>query len=491
MTSNSPPSPPLRLLQLSGVALLVFLGYAVFNRDLLTVQLANWTTWVLVYFGGFYLFLGLAAVLSLGIIAALPLGKIRLGQGPPEFGWVTWISMLYSTGMGGGLMLRAVQEPVFYFLHPPRESHLDPKTFALEYTFFHWGFTPWAFYGLMALIVAYNLYQKGSSALGFSSLLGNKTHPLWSILLDLLLVLCTLFGVVAGVGLGSRQLLEAIMYWTGRSFLPETVLIPLLLISGISMVSAYFGIRRGISLLSNLTLGGGSLILFFAWLSGASLLSIQDFFSALAAYLMDFIPMSLNLGHAKVGSDFLRDWTYFYWAFWLAWAPFTGVFIARISKGRTIRELILGTLLVPSLGTFFWFAVFGSNSIQLLQTGILDQEDFSSIYSSIFNYFSVYPLSPLSNFLATFLVAAFLITSIDSAIFVLGMLTDEGKTEPRPKIRIFWGLSILVFTALLVILGKDQLLQAFSNLLILFALPFSFVFALLAIQLVRRLANKS
>ncbi|GAB3231079.1 BCCT family transporter [Algoriphagus aestuariicola] len=477
------------MLQLSGVALLLFLGYAVFSMERLAVQLADWTTWVLAYFGDYYLILGLGAVLTLGILAALPLGKIRLGEGPPEFGWFTWIAMLYSTGMGGGLMLRAVQEPVFYFLNPPRETHLDTKVFALEYTFFHWGFTPWAFYGLMALIVAYNLYQKGGPALGSSSLLGNKTHPVWSMLMDFLLVLCTLFGVVAGVGLGSRQLLEAIMHWTGRSFSSETVLIPITLLSVVSMISAYFGVRRGISLLSNLTIGGASLLLIFAWLSGAPLLSLKDFILGLEAYLIDFIPMSLNLGKAKVGDEFLRDWTYFYWAFWLAWAPFTGVFIARISKGRSIRELILGTLLVPSLGTFFWFAVFGGNSFQLLQTGIVDKEAFSSIYSSLLNYFSVFPFSHLSNFVATFLVAAFLITSIDSAIFVLSMFTDEGKTEPRPGIRIFWGVSILVFTALLVLLGKDRLLEAVSNLLILFALPFSFVFVLLAIQLFRKLGH--
>jgi glycine betaine transporter len=257
------------------------------------------------------------------------------------------------------------------------------------------------------------------------------------------------------------------------------------------MVSAYFGVRRGISLLSNLTIGGASFLLIFAWLSGTPLLNLKDFLLGLAAYLMDFIPMSLNLGKAKVGDDFLRDWTYFYWAFWLAWAPFTGVFIARISKGRSIRELIIGTLLVPSLGTFFWFAVFGSNSIQLLQTGIVDQKAFSSIYSSLFNYFSAYPFPQLSNLVASFLVGAFLITSIDSAIFVLSMFTDDGKTEPRPRIRIFWGVSILVFTSLLVLMGKDQLLESVSNLLILFALPFSFVFVLLAIQLARRLAQKN
>ncbi|GAA0879176.1 glycine betaine transporter OpuD [Algoriphagus jejuensis] len=462
-----------------------------FFHGALTSLLATWTKAVLALFGTYYLYLGLGAVLLMTVLAFLPFGKIKLGTEKPEFGWLSWIAMLYSTGMGGGLMLRAVQEPAFYFQNPPREFDIAPKTFALEYTFFHWGFTPWAFYGLMALIVSYNLNIKGGSALSSSALLGKLDHPWLAAFLDLLTVLCTLFGVVAGVGLGSRQLMEAISYWTGAQFSTDLVILPIFLVSAIAMLSAYFGVRRGISFLSNLNIAGATILLLFAWIVGASGDAIIYFFTGFGAYLLDFLPMSLNIGDAKVEPEFLKDWTYFYWAFWLSWAPFTGVFIARISKGRTIRELILGTLFIPALGTFFWFAVFGTNGMALLESGAANGTVFSSIYSSLFNYFSHFPFPQLSSLLVTVLVSTFLITSIDSAIFVLSIFSDEGKTEPRPRIRIFWGVSIFVFTSLLVWLGKDELLESVSNLLILFALPFSFVLIFLTFQFIRMLTKKS
>jgi glycine betaine transporter len=479
------------LLQLTAAVLLVFLVTVFFFHSSFTSLLSGWTSWVLSFFGEYYLYIGLGAVLLMAVLTILPVGKIKLGAEKPEFGWLSWIAMLYSTGMGGGLMLRAVQEPVFYFQNPPRETDVAPQTFALEYTFFHWGFTPWAFYGLMALIVSYNIYIKAGSALSSSALLGSLNHSWLAGFLDLLTVLSTLFGVVAGVGLGSSQLLEAVSYWTGAQFATDLVIFPIFLVSAIAMLSAYFGLRRGISLLSNVNIGGAVLLLLFTWIVGNSWDAVTYFFGGLVAYLTDFFPMSLNSGQAKVGEEFLRDWTYFYWAFWLSWAPFTGVFIARISKGRTIRELTLGTLLVPALGTFFWFAVFGTNGMALIESRAADSAAFSSIYSSLFNFLSHFPLSEFSNLLASLLVATFLITSIDSAIFVLSMFTDGGKADRAPRIRVFWGISIFIFTALLVWLGKNELLPAVSNLLILCALPFSFVLLFLTFRFVLVLIKRN
>lgn len=479
------------LMRLTASVLLVFLILILFFQAELMGLMASWTQWVLSFFGGYYLILGLGSVLLMFFIGISPFGKIKLGAENPEFGWLSWIAMLYSTGMGGGLMLRAVQEPVFYFQNPPREFNVDPKTFALEYTFFHWGFTPWAFYGLMAMIVSYNLYIKNGSALSSSALLGKLNHPWLAGFLDLITVVCTLFGVVAGVGLGSRQLMEAISYWTGVSFSHQAVILPILLVSLIAMLSAYFGVRRGIRLLSNLNIAGASILLLFSWIVGHSWDSVAYFFAGFGAYIFDFLPMSLNIGAAQVDQIFLKDWTYFYWAFWLSWAPFTGVFIARISKGRTIRELVIGTLIVPALGTFFWFSVFGTNGMELIESGTSEPTAFSSIYSSLLNFFSHFPIPFLSNLVVTVLVSTFLITSIDSAIFVLSIFTDKGKAEPSPRIRIFWGISIFLFTAILVWLGKDGLLEAVSNLLILFALPFSFVFILLIVQFIRALVKTS
>lgn len=183
--------------------------------------------------------------------------------------------------------------------------------------------------------------------------------------------------------------------------------------------------------------------------------------------------MSLNWGKSRVSHQFLTDWTYFYWAFWLAWAPFTGIFIARISKGRTIRQFVAGTLLLPAFGTFLWFTVFGSNAFALIADGTLDAAELDSIYSALFRLFSVFPIGDLGNGISLFLIFTFLITSVDSAIFVLSMFSDSGKLEPQRRYRLFWGISIVLVTLAVMVIGEDQLLESVSQLLIIIALPVS------------------
>jgi glycine betaine transporter len=441
-------------------------------------KLGEWTTEILEVFGGFYLFLGFAAVAVMVLIALSPMGGKKLGKGEPEYSWFSWIAMLYSTGMGAGLLLRAVQEPVFYFTDPPRESSLSPGDFALEYTFFHWGFTPWAFYGLFGLVIASNLFHKEKTILSSSILPSRFRDSLGAVAMDSLTIICTLLGVVAAVGLGSRQLLDAIGYWLEwEAISSEQAIFPVLLICALATVSAYSGVNKGIRILSNLNIGLAIGLMLFTWYIGSSGIVTGALMRSFGGYLYDFIPMSLNLNGQKVSHQFLTDWTIFYWAFWLAWAPFTGVFIARISKGRSVRAFVIGTMLIPSVGTFLWFSVFGANAFALIEAGLVSADKFESIYSAIFNFFAAFPHSGLSNSVTTILIITFLVTSVDSAIFVLSMFSDGGKTEPSRKIRLFWGFSIPLFTIAVILTGKEQLLGSVSQLLILFALPFSFLFA--------------
>jgi glycine betaine transporter len=295
--------------------------------------------------------------------------------------------------------------------------------------------------------------------------------------MDILTIICTLLGIVAAVGLGSRQLLEAVAYWWGLEEIPSNLSIWLvLLVCAVAIYSAFLGLNRGIKIISNVNIGLASFLLLFTWIVGSEWMVVGMFFKSLGIYLLEFVPMSLNMGDQKVSHSFMTDWTFFYWSFWLAWSPFTGVFIARISKGRTIRQFITGTLIVPALGTFIWFTVFGSNAFGLIENGKATAESFGSIYSALFNFFSFFPYSTFSNTVSTILIFTFLITSVDSAIFVLSMFTDEGKAEPKRRYRIFWGVSIAMFTNVVILMGKESLLQSVSQLLILFALPFSFLF---------------
>lgn len=461
---------------------------ASFFPDNFRAVLASLTLRLLDHFGYYYLLLGFGAVLLLVLLAFSGWGNIRLGDGKPEYGWLSWIAMLYSTGMGAGLLLRAVQEPVYFFSHPPKATGLDPEVFALQYTFFHWGFTPWALYGLFGLLISYNMYvnQKGVRT---SDALGPLQHKTWvAAIVDALTLICTLLGVVAAVGLGSAQLLEGIAI---SLVIPqEAVYFLVFLICFLATGSAMLGVGRGIRKLSNMNILMASILLFSALIAGFGGRWFNNFLESIVFYVRDFFSMSLNVGAEQVTQSFLTDWTYFYWAFWLSWAPFTGVFIARISKGRTIRTFIIGTLLVPALGTFLWFSVFGSAAFGMLESGLVDSEAFDSIYSALFNFLNVLPFSGFLKTLATVLVFTFLLTSVDSAIYVLSMFSDGGSSSPRLKFRVSWGVAILLFTSTVIYVGADQLLQAVSQLLIVCAFPFSFLFVGLTVYFLVQLFQK-
>ncbi|MEX0883496.1 MAG: BCCT family transporter, partial [Cyclobacteriaceae bacterium] len=392
----------------------------------------------------------------------------------------SWVAMLYSTGMGAGLMLRAVQEPVFYYTQPPRESNLSDSAFALEYTFFHWGLTPWAFYGMFGLIIAYLVYGKKRSMLSSSILSGKFRHPSLLLPLDVITIISTLFGVVGAVGLGSRQLLAGYAMLFGQFEITyDNNAFMVLFLGSLATISAFTGLSRGIRNLSRFNIALALLLLVAAYLVGERVATFVNLYLGIKNYLLDFVPMSLNLDSMKVDKKFLMDWTYFYWAFWLAWAPFTGVFIARISQGRTIREFIIGVLVIPSLGTFLWFAVFGTQAFALIGSPDSYQGDYDSLYGSIFVFFDHLPFPFIFKLLSLILVFTFLITSIDSAVYVLGMFSDQGKTEPQKSYLLIWGLLLVSFTVATIFIGKEELLAAVSQILILIAIPFSVVFVLM------------
>jgi glycine betaine transporter len=429
-------------------------------------------------FGGYYLYFGCFLVTCLLVLAFSRYGKIRLGTRKPAYGVFSWLAMLFSTGMGAGLMLRAVQEPMYYFRHPPRYSDYSEEVLALEYTFFHWGLTPWAFYGMFGLIMAYmsHIHQRPMLSSSFlPSLLRKKK---FIVPVDSITVICTLFGVVGAVGLGSRQVLRG-MAEVGAP-IPQTLfmnILVVLLIGGMATISAFSGLKKGIRNLSRLNIGIALMLLVFTALTSMDREMIALFGQALGAYFLDFVPMSLNLGDFQTEPGFLRDWTLFYWAFWMAWAPFTGLFIARISAGRTIRAYVLGVLMVPSLASFIWFTVFGAASFSLSASSGYQEGQFDSIYGGIFSFFSYFPFSGITKFTALLLIITFLITSIDSAVYVLGVFSSHGSLKPRKHNILIWGSILVAITASVLLLGQETLLNTITQLLVVVALPFSFLYA--------------
>ncbi|MEZ4885288.1 MAG: BCCT family transporter [Chitinophagales bacterium] len=435
---------------------------------------------LLTIFDGFYLILGLFFFLFCIGIAVSPYGKIKLGYSDdePEYSVWSWIAMLYSTGMGSGLIIRAVQEPVAYYQNPPIEgmSGEAAQTLALQYAYFHWGFSAWAFYAVIGLIMAWFHYKRHQKALISDTLKTILPSPKLAIPIDLLAVIATIFGVIASVGFGSGMIVGGTNHLLSQEFPPHYAIWAILIVSVLSCMSAISGLDKGIKLISNINIGGTLLLLAFFFFQNNFFHLVQQMGNSLWAYGKEFFEMSLAIGKHGHNPKFTADWTIFYWAFWLAWAPFTGMFIARISRGRTIRSFIGGVLIIPSFGTFLWFSVFGTIAFEIVDTLPNGYEgQFDNLFTATFQFFELYPMSNLLNIVTICLMFTYLITSMDSAIFVISMMTDKGKSDPTKFYKVFWGIMLPLIACTAVWLGGDNFLRSTSNLLIITALPFSFV----------------
>lgn len=450
---------------------LVFLISGILMPKALISFLQNTNQYLLSIFSFYYLCIGLFIVLAALLVIVLPFAKIKLGNEKPAYSYFSWIALLYSTGMGSGLLLRAVQEPVYYFNNPPITTD-NVKELALQYTFFHWGFTPWAMYSLFGLIVAYNLYIKKAPSFLHAIIPQIKNRYAKTITISFI-TLITITGVIASLGLGTGQLIGGINYFFGIRLGTFSLLLSVFAIGLASTLSALTGINKVIKYLADFDFSFSIILMTFI----ALFLNFNQFFvqtfSAFWNYIIHFFEMSLSIGEYKTSESFTRDWTVFYWAFWLAWVPFTGIFIARVSKGRNIREFIIATILVPTLATIIWFSVFANNGFELLNG---NNDQFDNIFTSLFEFLTHFPLHQFTIFLAALLVLISIINSVDSAIFVLGMFSDKGKENPSKTHKLLWGIIITATALGLTAVGSEDLLSAISNLLIIMALPFSFLY---------------
>lgn len=440
---------------------------------------------VLSVFSTYYLVIGMVIVITSFVILFIPFSKKKLGNHKPDYSFFSWIALLYSTGMGSGLLLRAVQEPIFYLNNPPIQTN-KAEILSLQYTFFHWGLTPWAMYSLFGLIISYNLYIKKAPNLLFALVPNTKNKNLKNITI-VFIVLITITGVIASLGLGSAQLIGGINHKFQINLGNYVQLITVVLIGIVATLSALTGIKRVIKYLANFDFTFSILLMLFI----ASFLNFSqfssNFFSAIYQYILHFFEMSLSIGKYKTSESFTRDWTVFYWAFWLAWVPFTGIFIARISKGRTVKEYIIATILIPTLATFIWFSVFANNAYAIIANN--NSSQFDNLYSSLFVFLEHFPLFEVTFIVALFLVLISIINSIDSAVFVLGMLSDKGKENPSNFHKLIWGIVITATALGVTAIGNNNLLEAISNFLIIMVLPFSFLYLYIIIVFFKKIIS--
>ncbi|MFC2947488.1 BCCT family transporter [Virgibacillus sediminis] len=443
------------------------------------------TGFISVRFGWYYLLIVVLMLAFCIYISFSRYGRVKLGKehDKPEFSLLTWFAMLFSAGMGMGLVFWTTAEPISHaFISTPTAEPGSDEAVkeGLQYSFFHWGVHAWAVYGIVALVLAYFKFHKDAPGLISATLVpifGEKSmRGLAGKLIDTLAVFATVVGVAATLGFGSAQITGGLSFLFGT---PETFRVQLLVLviaTGLFIISAWSGIGRGIKYLSNINMGLATVLLLMLFIVGPTLYILNMFTSTLGSYLSDFFDMSLRLAPLdEENRGWINAWTIFYWAWWISWAPFVGIFIARISKGRTVKEFMLGVLLVPAIVCFIFFAVFGVSALNLEQNGIAAISEFS-VETSTFGVLAEYPLGTLMSMITIVVVAIFFITSADSATFVLGMLSTNGLLNPKNSVKITWGLTQSAVAAIIVYFGGTQGLQ---NMLIIAALPFSLVILLM------------
>ena len=441
-------------------------------------------------FGWLYLWTVLGLVLVAAMLAFGRYGHLKLGleDEEPEFSLLSWFAMLFAAGMGIGLVFWGVAEPISHFGTPPpgiaaRTS--EAANAAMRYSFFHWGLHPWAVYSVVALAIAFFSFRRGKPALvsAATESLPWRWAPSLSVGVNVLAIIATAFGVAASLGIGALQINSGLNSVFG---LPVGVPSQLAIIGATTAVfitSAVSGVTRGIKILSNINLGLAFLLMATIFVVGPTIKIIDTFSTTLGAYVSEFVRMSLRTTPFRE-SGWVSDWTVFYWAWWITWSPFVGLFIARVSRGRTIREFILGTVFAPTLASMVWFSVFGGTALHLeiWQSVPLSEAVKADVSTALFAMFDALPFGALMSVVATLLVLVFFITSGDSATLVLGMMSTGGEQNPRARIKVIWGLLVAGIAASLLLAGGIEAVQTAT---IVFGLPFVLVIILMVVALWR------
>ncbi|WP_103528158.1 MULTISPECIES: BCCT family transporter [Streptomyces] len=491
------PPPDLKLVAI-GVALVVaMVVWAAAGTDNFSSVADTALEWVLDNFAWLFV-VGADAFLVIAVVLALSrFGRVRLGQDDdePEFTNLAWIAMMFSAGMGIGLMFFGVGEPLMHFADPPPFTDAEPESgaaagHALEYSFFHWTLHPWAIYAVAGLGLAYATFRKGRGnqlSSVFVPLIGERRAAGWpGKLINLLAVFATVFGTATSLGLGALQVARGLNLTTGIEDSQTLELIIIVALGAAFVLSAFSGIHRGVKWLSTMNVFLAAALMFFVFLLGPTVYILDSLPSGVGVYLQELLTLSTQTG-AFGQQEWMGTWTIFYWAWWLSWAPFVGTFIARISRGRTVREFLLGVLLVPSGASIVWFSVMGGSAIRTDATGRADLTGAianDGEEAGLFGLLDALPLGTITSFVAIVLVMVYFVTSADSASLVMASLTSGGALHPRGWLVVTWGVLMSAVAAVLLVAGG---LDALRSATILVALPFAVVMLLMCYALIKEL----
>lgn len=481
---------------ISALLTLLFAGAAAISPERMGSAFQTLQTTISRDFGWFYIAAVAFFLIFVIFLMVSRYGDIKLGpdDSEPEYSYLSWFAMLFSAGMGIGLLFFGVAEPIQHYAKPPvgEGSTIAAAREAMVLTFFHWGLHAWAIYIVVGLALAYFAYRRGLPLTLRSSLfplIGKRIHGPVGHAVDIFAVLGTMFGVATSLGFGVLQVNAGFAHLFGLPESPQVQIFLIIAITGLATLSAATGLDKGVKRLSELNIILAVALLVFVLVAGATVFLLEAFVQNIGAYLGAVVQRTFRM-YAYEPNAWLGNWTLFYWGWWISWSPFVGMFIARISRGRTIREFIAGVLLVPVLFTFLWMTVFGNTAIALDLGGVTEivRTVADNMPVALFQVLEQLPLSMLTSALATLLVITFFVTSADSGALVIDMITSGSAPHPPVWQRIFWASCAGLIAAVLLTAGGLQALQTAA---LASALPFTVVMLLICYGLLRALQTES
>jgi BCCT family betaine/carnitine transporter len=452
--------------------------------------------WLFLLSANFFVLLCLALIV-------MPVSKIRIGgqDAKPEFSRISWFSMLFAAGMGIGLMYWAVAEPVAYLTDwYGTPLGVEPNTpeaarLAMGATMYHWGMHPWAIYAIVGLSLAFFTYNKGfplTIRSAFFPILGDRVWGWPGNVIDIIAVLSTIFGLATSLGFGAQQAAA------GLAFLfPEAIEgglnVQVGIIAGVTAVatlSVIRGIDGGVKLLSNINMIIAGLLLVFVFFAGATLGIIEQMWITTASYVGNMVPLGNPFG--REDTVWFHGWTVFYWAWWISWSPFVGMFIARVSKGRTVREFVISVLLVPTVITIVWMSTFGGSALAQIEAGVgtLASEGLTDVSLAMFQMLENIPFTAITSFMGIMLVLVFFVTSSDSGSLVIDSITSGGRIDAPKTQRIFWAVTEGMIAGVLLFVGGADALSALQAGAVSVGLPFTFVLLAMSYSLIKGLNHE-
>ena len=485
---------------MSAGLILAFAGSVLIFQESAEGVLTGVRDWTLMHFDWFFVVATNIVFLFCLYLGFSKVGKVRLG-GPdarPDFGVLSWLSMLFSAGVGIGLVFYGAAEPTAYYTDwfgtpldaAPRTPEAERLAFSA--TIFHWGVTPWAVYAVIGLSLAFFTFNKGlplTIRSAFYPLLGERVWGWPGHIIDLLAVVATLFGLATSLGLGAKQAASGLHFLFGVGNGLPTQIVLIAGITGMAIVSVVRGLDGGVKVLSNVNIVLAILLLLFVFVAGPTLDILKGFGTNAAAYVADSVRLSNWIG--REDTEWFHGWTIFYWAWWISWSPFVGMFIARVSRGRTIREFLLAVMAVPVLVAVVWFTAFGETAIEQVQNdvGVLP-DGITEVSLVLFQMLENMPLHQISSFVAIVLLIVFFVTSSDSGSLVIDSITAGGKLHAPVPQRIFWATMEGLVAAVLLIGGGSAALSSLQAGAITAGLPFTLVLLACCVSLYKGLRDE-